>query len=244
MILNFEYKNKNTRVSVRGLPRVRDKVVTVKKTPDGEVLQRRILNGRRPIEGDIAQALLNSNDEIDLKKIGTVIDQEPLSTAYTRNGKAVGDFTIMERVLLPDGSVKEEKSFVQKLANINGIVPIKVAKTFPLDTILTRFVCKAVYQITPEDGEGLSYHFLKEIAQDLQDKKEAALIGSGAKGTGPLILRDGALPARGFLVGKVEDDRYQLLLLISDMDMRRPEAAPPAATPASENDVKKVAMAA
>jgi len=57
-----------------------------------------------------------------------------------------------------------------------------------------------------------------------------ALVGAGPKGAGPLILRDGGQPFRGFIYGEAEGSgeqaRYRLLLLLSDMELKRPALAP------------------
>jgi hypothetical protein len=81
--------------------------------------------------------------------------------------------------------------------------------------------------------DGLTFDFLHGLAKSLQDSQSMALLGSGPKGAGPLVLRDGGSPFRAFLHGEVEGAgdaaRYRLLLLLSDQELKRPAA--PAPTP-------------
>jgi hypothetical protein len=101
----------------------------------------------------------------------------------------------------------------------------------PVAECLTRFVFRAMQQLVHTDG--LTFDFLHGLAKSLQETKSMALIGSGPKGAGPLVLRDGSSPFRGFLYGQAEGSgdqaRYRLLLLLSDQELKRP--APPAPAP-------------
>jgi hypothetical protein len=48
-----------------------------------------------------------------------------------------------------------------------------------------------------------------------------ALVGSGAKGTSPLILQTNGTPYRGFLEGRVKDDAYLLVLHLSNLELKQ-----------------------
>ncbi len=56
------------------------------------------------------------------------------------------------------------------------------------------------------------------------DSVLGTLIGSGDKGVGPLIFQVNGKPFRGFLDGRVDGERYQLLLHLSDLEYKVPEA--------------------
>ena len=64
------------------------------------------------------------------------------------------------------------------------------------------------------------------MAKRLHDKKEVALLGAGPKGNAPLILRDKGSPHRAFLFGELgkggESDKYRLLLLLSNQELKLP----------------------
>jgi hypothetical protein len=98
----------------------------------------------------------------------------------------------------------------------------------PLQQALTQFVFKQTCQILHEDG--VTMDFLFGIAKDLHDKQEVALLGAGAKGNQPLVIRDKGSPYRAFLYGEVNgDNQYKLLLLLSDQELKRPAVAEAAA---------------
>ena len=80
--------------------------------------------------------------------------------------------------------------------------------------------------------DGLTFDFLHNLAKSLQESQTMALLGSGPKGAGPLVLRDGGSPFRSFLYGEAsgsgENASYRLILLLSDQELKRPAAPAPA----------------
>ena len=71
---------------------------------------------------------------------------------------------------------------------------------------------------------GLTYDFLYAIAKELEQKDSLLVVGTGPKANQPLILRRGSLPYRGFLEGRTHGDEYCLLLHLSNMELKAPEA--------------------
>ena len=61
------------------------------------------------------------------------------------------------------------------------------------------------------------YHVKKE----LQDEDVMVLVGAGQKGKEPLIFQANGMPYRGFLEGRVDGKKYQLLLHLSNMELKR-----------------------
>ena len=49
------------------------------------------------------------------------------------------------------------------------------------------------------------------------------LLGAGPKSNQPLILRRGGTPYRGFLEGRIQDDKYYLVLHFSNLELRVPK---------------------
>ncbi len=49
------------------------------------------------------------------------------------------------------------------------------------------------------------------------------LLGGGAQGKEPLIFQMNGTPYRAFLEGRIDGARYQLLLHLSNMELKRPE---------------------
>ena len=71
-------------------------------------------------------------------------------------------------------------------------------------------------------GDGLSFDFLFEIAKELEKDNSVVLLGTGDKGSAPLVFQANGRGYRGFLEGKTEGKRYQLLLHLSDMELKVP----------------------
>jgi hypothetical protein len=46
------------------------------------------------------------------------------------------------------------------------------------------------------------------------------LVGGGKKGNEPIVLSLGGTPYRGFLEGRIEGDKYCLILHLSNMELK------------------------
>lgn len=90
-------------------------------------------------------------------------------------------------------------------------------KPFPIKDVYNKFVFTRKYQLMHTDG--LTFDMLYDIAKDLNDSKTMMLVGSG-KGTGPVIFQDGGTPFRVFLEGRVQDDKYILLMHLSNLELK------------------------
>ena len=64
---------------------------------------------------------------------------------------------------------------------------------------------------------------LAKLAKKLDDADELVLLGGGASGRDPLVFQVNGVPWRGFLEGRVDGKRYQLLLRLSNLELKRPE---------------------
>ena len=70
---------------------------------------------------------------------------------------------------------------------------------------------------------GLTYDFLFNMAKELAEKESLMLLGAGAKSNQPLILRRGGTPYRGFLEGRVDGEKYCLILHLSNLELKAPK---------------------
>jgi hypothetical protein len=95
-------------------------------------------------------------------------------------------------------------------------------KLLPKKEVFNKFVMVAKLQIFHING--LTYDFLYEMARDLEQKNSLLLLGAGPKSNQPLILRRGSLPYRGFLEGRTRGDEYCLLLHLSNIELKAPDA--------------------
>ena len=70
--------------------------------------------------------------------------------------------------------------------------------------------------------DGLTYDFLFAMAKDLEASQSLMLVGSGDKGTSPLIFQANGSPYRGFLRGQTSGKSYRLILHLSDLELKKP----------------------
>ena len=73
--------------------------------------------------------------------------------------------------------------------------------------------------------DGLTYDYLFAMAKELADEDVLLLVGGGPKGKDPLVFQENGMPYRGFLAGRVEGEKYKLLLHLSNLELRRPEGS-------------------
>jgi hypothetical protein len=90
--------------------------------------------------------------------------------------------------------------------------------------VVRRFAFRRTLQIRHVDG--LSYDYLFAMAKELDEADEMVMMGGGSKGKAPLIFQTNGTPYRAFLEGRVEGERFQLLLHLSNMELKRPPAKP------------------
>ncbi|MEM9864601.1 MAG: hypothetical protein AAF938_23575 [Myxococcota bacterium] len=89
-----------------------------------------------------------------------------------------------------------------------------------------RFVFGRTLALTHRDG--LTYDYLYAMAKELAESKELVMMGAGDSGKDPLVLVSNGTPYRAFLEGRIDGERYQLLLHLSNMELKLPEPPKPA----------------
>ena len=131
--------------------------------------------------------------------------------------------TQIEIVRNPDGTEKLRRPKKVQTTNISVDQPLRWSgKLLPKRDVFNKFVMVAKQQIVHING--LTYDFLFEMARELEQKESLLLLGAGPKANQPLILRRGSLPYRGFLEGRTRGDEYCLLLHLSNIELKAPEA--------------------
>ena len=175
----------------------------------------------RQLGDDFAQALIDGDPEIDIEHVGRTIGET--NVVYLT---AQGEFlhsppAMVEVITLPDGSEKERRAPVDIEANIDDEHPVRwTGRKFPIVDAVRRFVFRRSLQVVHVDG--VTYDFLQGMAADLAKEKVLMFVGAGSKGLDPLVFQANGRPCRGFLEGRVDGERYQLLLHLSDMELKRP----------------------
>ena len=232
--IHLDAQGKTARVLFQSLPRLHPKPAIRMLTKCGVVSPIRILNGVDPKidPADLtAQEIIEADPELALASAGEILDLEMLTTAYydpeSETPRPVSDFKQIDIIYDSAGQEKERRSHVTRKCNLDELMPVKVGKRLPLVDALTGFVFKQVYQIVHEDG--VQKDFLFGLARELHEQREVAVLGTGTKGTLPLVVRDKGSPYRAFLYGEIgtgsDEGKYKLLLLLSDQELKRPAAA-------------------
>lgn len=170
---------------------------------------------------NLAQALVDGDPEIDLEQVGRVIgDTTPVYLSGDGSVLHVSP-QVVDVLVGPDGVERDRKPAGDTAANINEVDAVRIAgKKIAKSEAITKFVFRRTVAIRHVDG--LTYDFLHAMAKQLADENVLAMLGAGAKGRDPLVFQENGTPYRGFLEGRVDGPRYQLLLHLSNLELRVP----------------------
>lgn len=170
---------------------------------------------------EVAQALIDVDPELDTEIIGKKLSR-------TRRLWVDGDDNIAYRVNLfrtifnPDGSERERQDINKLPGNVNKEFPLKwTDRMFPRKDIIRRFVFTRSYQLRHINGA--TFDFLYAMAEELDKQDALVMLGGGQKGNEPILLSRGGQPYRGFLEGRIQEDRYMLILHLTDIELKTPE---------------------
>jgi hypothetical protein len=95
-------------------------------------------------------------------------------------------------------------------------------KFLPKADVYNKFVMVQKMQLFHING--LTYDFLYGIAKELEQKNCLLLMGAGPKANQPIVLRRGSVPYRGFLEGRTRGDEYSLVMHLSNIELKAPDA--------------------
>jgi hypothetical protein len=166
---------------------------------------------------ELAQVLLESDPEIDLEAAGRYTGPTD-RVLLDSQGQALYAAAEIEVVLDSNGQEIERRPPVDTPANIDNESPLLwTGKMFKRSDAVRRFVFNRSYQIRHIDGLTFDFHFV--IAAELDRSDSLVLLGAGAHGKEPLLLERNGLPYRGFLEGRVNGDKYLLVLHLSHLEL-------------------------
>ena len=169
----------------------------------------------------LAEAMVKGDPEIDFERFGLYLWN--MSRVYLNpDEEMVYRIEQFDIVRTPDGKVKEKRPRQRAEANVDGDIPLTWSgKMIKKSEAIRRFVFRSKLQIVHVNG--LTYDFLYNMAKELAETDSLMLVGGGKKGKEPLVFRRGSTPYRGFLEGRIEGDRYILLLHLSNAELKLPE---------------------
>ena len=173
---------------------------------------------------DYGKALIDGDPEIDLELVGRPITTT--SMVYLDGDGEVLRFApeIIEAIYGTDGAEKERRSPQDKPPNIDEEVPLRFTKNrLKRADAVRRFAFSRTIQLWHTDG--LTYDFLHGLAKSLDEADEMVLLGGGESGRAPIVFQTNGLPWRGFLEGRVDGVKYQLLLRLSNLELKKAGSA-------------------
>lgn len=229
-ILHLEFEGKSAKIPMRALP-AKVKPTISYSTSSGKVASVLVRSGIDPfVQTDKLnfQDIIDKDDEILFDNVGEAVDRSSLTTAFYNPITKTTESTFEEIDVIYDaqGNEKQSRPHLIRSSNINQLTPIKVTKLINIEEAYNSFVFKHTYQLVHEDG--LMRDFLYSVAEQLEQKKSMGVLGAGAKGNQPLIVRDKGNPYRAFLYGAIgtgeNKGAYKLLILLSDQELKLPEA--------------------
>lgn len=166
----------------------------------------------------LEEALLTSDPELDQEVVGRIL-RHTHKLYVDQDNHIAYRINLFQMVYDPEGNEKAQNDINQLSANINARFPLRwTGKRFDKARAIRRFVFSRKYQLRHINGA--TFDFLYNMAKELQESKSMVLIGAGAKGTEPVLLTRGGQPYRGFLEGRVDNDRYLLILHLSDIELK------------------------
>jgi hypothetical protein len=193
---------------------------------------RRLLNGtvehdhqslleKHKTEEGIAEALVAGDPEVDMEREGMFLWD--MQRVYMNPEEELVFHIRQEEVVRAvDGTERERRPKRELDANVDGEIPLTwTGKTIPKADAIRKYVFRAKLQVVHING--LTYDFLYEMAKELDAQKALMIIGAGAKGKQPLIFRRRSVPYRAFLEGRIDGEKYILLLHLSNMEMIKPK---------------------
>ena len=169
-------------------------------------------------------ALIDTDPEVDIEKSGVFL--WGVSKVYVNSEDGiVYRIEQTEIVRDPFGAVKETRPRKRSVANVDADVPLTwTGRQIKKAEAAKRFLFSSKLQIVHVNG--LTYDFLFGMASELAKNNALMMVGGGPRGRDPLIFRTGSIPYRGFLEGRVDGDKYILLLHLSNMELKLPEQKP------------------
>jgi len=168
----------------------------------------------------LGKALIEGDPEVDMERCGQFL--WGVSKVYVNSSDGIV-YRIEQQEIVRgrDGEVKEKRARNRAEANVDVEIPLtwtgrKIAKA----DAVRRFVFASKLQIVHING--LTYDFLYGMAKELAEADSLMMVGGGSKGRDPLVFRRGSVPYRGFLEGRIDGDKYILLLHLSNLELKTP----------------------
>jgi len=165
----------------------------------------------------LSEQIIKDDPEIDFEMGGKYISG--LQRVYVNEQqKPVFKVKKTEKIFSPTAELKEEREPKYNESNILDQIVKWTGKMMPKSKVYNKLVFNKKYQI--KHINGLTYDFLFDMAKQLSDKDSLMMLGGGESGKEPLVMNDGGKPYRAFLEGRVQEDKYCLILHLTDQELK------------------------
>lgn len=170
---------------------------------------------------DYSKQLVESDEEIDIEIVGKFIENTQ-GVYLTSDGTPLfAAPQIVEITLNAEGEEVKRSDPKEVSPTVTEQIPLRwTGKKIPKSEAVKKYLIKRTIQITHSDG--VTFDFLKNMAEELSQDDSLVLLAAGSEGKDPIILSLNGSPYRGFLEGRVEGDKYLLLLHLSNMEIKKP----------------------
>lgn len=187
------------------------------KSPEGHTWSD--LLASNPDIDAVAQSLVDGDPEVSYELVGRKVG--PTDRVWlSPDSEILYSARMLEVVFSPTGEEKERNDFTEVEATVGEDHTLPWSgRLFPIQAVIHKFALVRTLQIRHTNG--LTFDFLRGIAQTLHESKKMLFLGSGAKGTGPLIFNRNGSPYRGFLEGRIVGEGFMLLLHLSNLEIKK-----------------------
>lgn len=218
--------------------RRRDAQVAFDARPVASTLRRVLPSGEEPVgvrlvkaTGQMDRRLAENYDTQELIRVLAAedpdVDMEVTGRKLRRTRRLFVDkayeivyhVNLFQVVCNPDGTERERRELTKVPGNINQQIPLRwTGRMYPRQEALRRFVFTRSYQLRHVNGA--TFDLLYNMAAKLDAADAMVMLGAGKKGTDPILLSRGGQPYRGFLEGRIDGEKYCLILHLTDMELK------------------------
>lgn len=168
----------------------------------------------------VAQALVAGDPEIDIEAYGATLTETSRVYVNSEN-QIVHRVTRFDVIIDPEGNLVEKRPRKPIDSNVSVEIPLTwTGRKMPKKKIFNQFFFTGLLQITHVNG--LTYDFLYDMANELHEEEALMLLGAGKGGKERLVFRRNTPEYTGFLEGRIDGDKYALLLHLTNMELKDP----------------------
>jgi hypothetical protein len=169
----------------------------------------------------LAENILDKDVDIDIEYAGKFVGDIDRILFNSKNEILYSPAKIKEVIFNKEGEEIKKQDPKEIIPNVrDDSPPLKwTGKFFKREEVLKKFVITKSIQLRHTDG--LTFEFLFDMAKKLEEKKSLMFLGGGQSGKDPLIFQTNGCPYRGFLDGRINKNQYQLILRLSNMELKK-----------------------